>query len=167
MTCEIHSFGLGGISLIQRSIASGGYACDREQPTSGNGRTILFYLTTQRGHTQVSLRIWCRLQESNPRHLHYKWSALPAELHQHIIWILRDDGGGDSPIATPADFKLQTPYFSESTPAGTNPALSDPFKVYCHVSKTRCLSHQLFPFVGAPGRLRSDLTEIKSFVPLH
>lgn len=61
MTCEIHSFGLGGISLIQRSIASGGYACDREQPTSGNGRTILFYLTTQRGHTQVSLRIWCRL----------------------------------------------------------------------------------------------------------
>jgi hypothetical protein len=57
MTCEIHSFELGGISLIQRSIASGGYACDSEQPTCGNGRTILFYLTTQRGHTQVSLRI--------------------------------------------------------------------------------------------------------------
>jgi hypothetical protein len=45
-------------------------------------------------------------------------------------------------------FQTAYPYFSDFTPAGTNPALSDPFKVYCHVSKTRCFSHQLFPFGG-------------------
>lgn len=45
-------------------------------------------------------------------------------------------------------FQTANPYFSDSTPAGTNPALSDPFKVYCHVSKTRRFSRQLLPLGG-------------------
>ena len=45
-------------------------------------------------------------------------------------------------------FQTAYPYFSDFTPAGTNPALSDPFKVYCHVSKTRRFSRQLFPLGG-------------------
>ena len=35
-------------------------------------------------HIELMAQIWCLLQESNPRHLTYKASALPSELNRLI-----------------------------------------------------------------------------------